>query len=124
MPPAPILAALAPLLGLAACKAPPDERQHVSQANAERGRAAIERSGCGACHAIPGVWPQGAVGPALALFSRQTLIAGQLPNRPDVLASFIRDAPRLLPGTGMPAMPLTEEEARDAAAYLYTLGDR
>ncbi len=84
----------------------------------------MERVGCGACHSIPGIWPKGEVGPALDRFGRQSLIAGRLPNRPDILASFLRDAPLLLPGTAMPDMPLTEEEARDAAAYLYALGDR
>lgn len=115
------IVALVPLLGLAACKATPDERHHMPQANAERGRLAMERAGCGACHAIPGVWPQGVVGPRLAGFAEQNLIGGSLPNRPDVLAGFVRNAPLWLPEAGMPAMPLSEEEARDVAAYLYTL---
>ena len=119
-----ILAALVPLLSLAACKAPPDERHHMPQADAERGRLAMERVGCGACHLIPGVWPEGRVGPALNGFASQTLIGGRLPNRPDVLAGFVRDAPQWLPGSAMPAMPLTEEAARDVAAYLYTLERR
>ena len=52
------------------------------------------------------------------------MIAGRLPNRPDVLAHFVRRAPELVPGTTMPAMPLSEKEARDVAAYLYTLRSR
>lgn len=120
----PFLAALLPIAALAACKAPPDARQHVPQADAERGRQAMERVGCGACHAIPGVWPRGRAGPPLGNLARQSLIAGRLPNRPDVLAAFVRDAPRLAPGTAMPAMPLTEEEARDVAAYFYAVGER
>lgn len=97
----------------------------MPQADAGRGKMAIERVGCGACHAIPGIaWPQGAVGPSLEGFARQTLIAGHLPNRPDRLAAFVRDAPAALPGTSMPAMPLTEAEARDVAAYLYDAGKR
>jgi cytochrome c1 len=39
-----------------------------------------------------------------------------------VLAAFVRDAPSLVPGTAMPAMPLTEAEARDVAAYLMAIG--
>lgn len=90
--------------------------------NAARGKAAIERVGCAACHAIPGIdWPKGAVGPSLAGFADQTLIAGRLPNRPALLAAFVRDAPRALPGTTMPAMPLTEQESRDVAAFLAEL---
>ena len=96
----------------------------VAQADPDRGRLAMERVGCGACHVIPGVWPQGEVGPRLGTFARRSLIAGRLPNRPDLLAAFVRDAPALVPGSAMPAMPLSEAEARDAAAYLYALDDR
>lgn len=92
----------------------------MPQASAERGKEAIERAGCAACHRIPGRrWPKGAVGPSLEGFANQGLIAGRVPNRPDLLAAFIRNAPAVLPGTTMPAMPLSEEEARDVAAYLY-----
>jgi cytochrome c1 len=70
---------------------------------------------------IPGVWPEGALGPPLAGFAERTIIAGRLPNRPDLLARFIRDAPSVAPGTAMPAMPISEEESRDVAAFLYTL---
>ena len=94
-------------------------------ASAERGRAVIERVGCGSCHLIPGIgWPEGKVGPALGDMAERNLVAGRLPNRPDVLAAFVRNAPALLPSTTMPAMPITERESRDVAAYLYTLGDR
>ena len=113
------------VLMLGACKPPPDERHHMPGADAGEGRAAIERVGCGACHVIPGVaWPEGEVGPSLQGFAGQGLIAGRLPNRPEVLAAFVRDAPALVPGTAMPAMPLSEEESRDVAAYLYTLERR
>ena len=92
----------------------------MPQASAARGKAAIERVGCAACHRIPGVrWPQGTSGPSLDGFAEQGLIAGRLPNRPEVLAAFVRNAPGVLPGSTMPAMPLTEREARDVAAYLY-----
>lgn len=97
----------------------------MPEANAERGKAAMQRVGCGACHQIPGIyWPDGKVGPALEGFADRGLIAGKLPNRPDVLAAFVRNAPALLPDTTMPAMPLSEAESRDVAAYLYRMGDR
>ncbi len=117
------LRALLPLVTLvAACKPPPDERQHMPQADPAAGLAAIERVGCAACHAIPGLnWPKGALGPSLEKFGDQGMIAGRLPSRPDVLAHFVRAAPELVPGTTMPAMPLNDKEARDVAAYLYTL---
>ena len=92
-------------------------------ASAAHGLEIIERVGCGSCHTIPGLaWPEGRVGPSLEGFADRGLIAGQLPNRPDVLAAFVRNAPALLPGTTMPAMPLSEGESRDVAAYLYSLG--
>jgi cytochrome c1 len=117
--------ALLPLLLAASCKSPPDEQHHMPQADALRGRAAIERAGCAACHRIPGVaWPEGSTGPSLEGFAEQGLIAGRLPNRPDMLAAFVRNAPAVLPGSTMPAMPLTEQEARDVAAYLYASGER
>lgn len=113
------------MLMLPACKPPPDRVQHMPQASVERGLAAIKRAGCGACHAIPGVrWPRGQSGPSLEGFAEQGLIAGRLPNRPDLLAIFVRDAPAALPGTTMPAMPLSDEQARDVAAYLYATGER
>ncbi len=97
----------------------------MPQADAAAGRRIIERAGCGACHLIPGIgWPEGRLAPSLAGFADQGLIAGRLPNRPDVLAAFVRDAPSLVPETTMPAMPISEEESRDVAAYLYTLERR
>lgn len=94
-------------------------------ADAANGRAVIERVGCGSCHAIPGIaWPRGAAGPALEGLPARALIAGALPNRPDVLAAYIRNAPALVPGSGMPAMPVSADEARDIAAYLYEQGAR
>ncbi len=120
-----IVRALLPLLLTAGCKPPPGEAQHMAQADPARGKLAIERAGCGACHAIPGVrWPQGQAGPSLAGFADQGLIAGRLPNRPDLLAAYVRNAPATLPGTTMPAMPLSPAEARDVAAYLYSTSER
>lgn len=111
-------------LALAACKPPPEQRQFMPTADPWRGKSAIERVGCGSCHSIPGVnWPRGKVGPSLDGLAERALIAGKLPNEPEVLAAYIRNAPALVPESGMPAMPLSEEEARDIAAYLYMQGE-
>lgn len=117
---------MAPLLLLTvACKPPPEQRHFMPLADAAHGKSVIERVGCGSCHTISGIaWPQGKVGPNLEGLARRALIAGKLPNRPDVLASYIRNAPALVPGSGMPAMPVSESESRDIAAYLYEQGDR
>lgn len=114
--------ALAFALGVAACDqtTPPD--QHIPGADAERGRRVIAAIGCGACHEVPGVrGARGVVGPSLTHFGRRSLIGGSLPNQPGVLVAWVRDAPRLAPDTAMPSLPLTAGEARDVAAYLYTL---
>lgn len=110
-------------LALAACKPPPEDRQSMPLGDPAKGFAAIERVGCGSCHTIPGLrWPKGTVGPALNGMAERALIAGKLPNRPDVLAAYIRNAPALVPGSAMPAMPVSEVEARDIATYLYEKG--
>lgn len=88
----------------------------------QAGRAVIASYDCGVCHTIPGVrGARGTVGPPLTAFGRRTLIAGSLPNRPDMLVRWIRDPPALEPDTAMPSMGVSEQEARHIAAYLYTL---
>ena len=109
---------------LTACKEVPGPRYVRSGADAERGLALIEEVACGSCHEIPGVsWPKGRMGPSLVGFDDIGLIAGALPNTPENLAQFVRNAPEAKPGSTMPPMPVTEEQARDIAAYLYSLND-
>ena len=94
---------------------------HVS-GDPAAGAVVIARTGCGACHAIPGIrGARGIVGPPLGGFAGRTLIGGVAPNRPAVLVRWVRDAPSLAPDTAMPRLPLDEREAIDVAAYLYTL---
>jgi mono/diheme cytochrome c family protein len=117
------LASIPLLFALCGCKPPPDRQQFMTQSDPAHGRAVIARVGCGSCHEIPGIgWPKGQVGPSLEGFADQSLIAGRVPNRPDILSAFVRNAPAVVPGSGMPPMPLTPQESRDVAAYLYTLG--
>lgn len=110
------------LIALCGCKQPPDRQHFMTQSDPHRGKQLIEQVGCASCHTIPGIaWPKGQVGPPLDGFAAQTLIAGKVPNRPEVLVAFVRDAPAVVPGSGMPPMPISPEESRDVAAYLYTL---
>lgn len=113
------------LLGcLMACADKREQPRDLTGADAGAGLAVIERVACAACHRIPGVdWPVGTVGGSLAGFGDQSMIAGRFPNQPQTLATWVRNAPSLAPETGMPAMPITPSEARDVAAYLYTLED-
>ena len=86
------------------------------------GARVIAATGCGACHAIPGIrGARGIVGPPLGGFAGRPLIAGVAPNRPAVLVRWVRDAPSLAPDTAMPRLPLDERQAIDVASYLYTL---
>ena len=87
-----------------------------------RGEAVIRRVGCGSCHTIPGVrGARGLVGPPLYFFSRRTMIAGELPNTSENLVRWLRDPQQVERGTAMPNLGLTDRQARDVAAYLYTL---
>ena len=120
--PPPLLAAGLSLL-LAGCGRPgtPDHLK-IAGARVERGHDAIMRYGCGSCHRVPGVpGAEGLVGPPLDHFGERALLAGQLPNRPATLIAFLTDPPALVPATGMPDMGVTRRDARDMAAYLYSL---
>lgn len=109
---------------LSACGASPVEAPLAEDAAIARGKAAAERLGCGACHDMPGIdWPEGRTGPSLAGFGDRALIAGSLPNRTARLAEFVRDAPALVPESGMPAVLMQDGEARDIAAWLSSLRD-
>jgi len=111
-------------LALSACVDKADLPRPIVQADAAEGLAIIRQVGCAACHTIPGVaWPQGRSGGNLSGFGARPMIAGRLPNQPDVLIGWLIDAPSMDPGTAMPPMPLTQDQARDVAAYLYTLDD-
>ena len=96
--------------------------RHISGGDPQRGRDVISAVGCGVCHAIPGVQnAHGIVGPPLDGFSRRQLIGGVAPNQPGILVRWIKDAPSVAPQTGMPRMPLSDQQAKHVAAYLYTL---
>lgn len=88
----------------------------------ERGRQVIADVGCGACHTIPGVRAaNGLVGPPLMWWSRRAYIAGELPNTPENLVKWVRFPRSVEAHTAMPAVGLNEQQAKDVAAYLYTL---
>jgi hypothetical protein len=94
----------------------------IVDGDAVRGRALVAEHGCTACHAFPGRrGPLAHVGPPLERFALRTNIGGSLPNRPEQLVRFVMDAPREIPGTGMPDLDVDETDARHIAAYLYTL---
>jgi cytochrome c1 len=109
---------------LAAALTPPVEGQSrtVEGGDAARGAALVRAHGCGACHVIPGVaGAVGQVGPPLTSWRQRAIIAGRLPNTPSNLIAWIQTPQTIEPGTAMPNLGLSEQEARDVAAYLYTI---
>lgn len=97
----------------------------VPGGDAESGRAAIQRYGCMSCHTVPGVpGAHGTVGPPLTDFGNRSYIAGILPNNPENLIHWIQHPQDVLPGNAMPELGVTDSDARDIAAYLYTLRDQ
>ena len=95
--------------------------RHIS-GDWHRGQADIEKYGCGSCHVIPGaVGARGLVGPPLTDWSQRTVIAGKLPNTEDNLVAWIKDPQSVWPGNDMPNLGVTDAEAHDIAAYLYTI---
>jgi cytochrome c len=96
--------------------------QSVTAGNPANGRRLLYSYGCGSCHAIPGVGEaDGTIGPALRGFGRRLYIAGVMQNTPENLFRWIAQPQEVQPGNAMPDVGVTQEQARDMAAYLYTL---
>jgi len=97
------------------------------------GQAVIMKANCGGCHVIPGVpGAAGTFGPnlgptdSLPPVSDRDMIAsypnGAVPNSsPDDLAAWIQNPSSLKPGTLMPTLGLSSDDAAAAAAYLYAI---
>ncbi|MCW8193914.1 c-type cytochrome [Proteobacteria bacterium 005FR1] len=96
-----------------------------ARADVKRGRQLAEQVGCGSCHRIPGIpSANGQVGPPLEGLAERAYIAGILPNHFDTLAAWIAEPQRFAPNSAMPNLGLSEDQARDIAAYLYSQGRR
>jgi len=117
----PLVTLAGSLAGLLACHdALP--AQPIPGSDAVRGREALRQFGCGTCHVIPGITgARGLTGPPLDRYARRVYVAGKWPNNPDVLVRFIVDPPAMAPRTAMPATGVSVAQARDIAAYLYSL---
>ena len=90
--------------------------------DADRGRAAVTQYACNACHTIPGITGSDVhVGPPLNGMARRSLIAGVAPNTPEQMVRWLTDPHSIDPETTMPAMQLSDQDARDIAAFLATL---
>jgi cytochrome c len=114
--------ALAGMLFLLGCSGDKDPVRPVPGGDAAQGKRLIANYGCGACHVIPGLrGADGMVGPPLDHFARRAYIAGEVPNSVDFLLRWLEVPQAIEPGTDMPNLGVTEAQARNIAAYLYTL---
>lgn len=94
----------------------------VTQGDPAAGRAVMRAYGCASCHTIPGVpGARATVGPPLTHLARRSVLAGLLANNPHNLERWIENPHAILADTDMPDMGVTPTDARNIAAYLYTL---
>lgn len=115
VPPAPEQAFSTP-----AVQTEPDRRL----GDATAGRKALQQYLCATCHVIPGVVGANRhVGPPLTGIGSRQYIAGVLPNTPDNMVRWLRDPKQVDPLSAMPDLDVSEQDALDIAAFLYTLRD-
>lgn len=91
--------------------------------NPENGRDLFTQKGCTGCHQLAAVPAKPAlVGPPLTNMALRPTIAGeQIQNTPENLVKWIMNPPAMKPGTAMPVLGLSEQEAQDLAAFLYAV---
>lgn len=99
-----------------------DNASILTGGNPQTGKQKLDYYGCPACHTIPGVrGADGLVGPSLSRVASRVYIAGVLPNTPENLIRWLENPPAVDKLTAMPNMHIPANDARDIAAYLYTL---
>lgn len=120
-----ILAVIAASAFLSACAAPVDADKQAASltgGNPRRGRDLVAEYGCDTCHTIPGVRSaRGLVGPPLTSIGARIYIGGHVPNTPLNMMSWIQHPHAHEPHTAMPEMGVSDANARDLAAFMYTL---
>lgn len=100
----------------------------------QQGVNVVLQRGCGGCHTIPNIpGAQGTIGPNLGPHdqvppvNQRPMIAtfpnGTVANNSvDDLSKWIMNPQALKPGTAMPTLGLSQDEATAAAAFLYSIG--
>jgi cytochrome c2 len=98
------------------------DAEMLTGGSVSRGRTAIGKYGCAACHTIPGITGATAtVGPPLTQIAVRQYLGGHLVNTPDNMMKWLQHPQQIDPKVAMPEMGVTHQDARDIAAYLYTL---
>ena len=116
-----LLALLLCAAALAACTKKPPQMEPITGGDPRAGRALIARYGCASCHEIKGIaHSDSQVGPPLDKIRSRGYIAGVLPHSADNLIRWIQHPRQVVPNTAMPELGVSQAEARDMAAYLYS----
>ena len=90
--------------------------------NPKAGLHAIYQYLCVTCHAIPGtVEGKPNVGPPLGSVASRRYLGGVLLNTPENMVRWLMNPQAIDPRSGMPNLHVREQDARDIAAYLYSL---
>jgi cytochrome c1 len=98
------------------------DAQHMTGGDAQAGLALLRPYGCASCHSIPGVRGSGGtIGPSLAGIGSRMYVGGVVTNTPANMIQWLVNPKAIDAKTAMPVVGVTEEQARDIAAYLYTL---
>lgn len=112
---------------LAAWLAPPDEAPAPLPGDPARGRTRFGELACWACHPFTGADLPASVPTQLApeVLARGAPLAPDLRItrarfRPSALARWIRAPQSLKPDSAMPALPMSEADAQDMAAWILT----
>lgn len=86
------------------------------------GRRLFVTTGCAGCHTARGVpAATGVAGPNLTNVVLRPTLAGQtIPMAPDTLTRFLLAPGTVKPGTTMPDVGLTPEQAQSLTAFLYS----
>jgi cytochrome c len=116
------MAALVVLFGCADLRNHERDAERLTGGRVALGRDAVQRYGCATCHTMPGVRGADAlVGPPLTRMGARVYVAGELPNTPANMMRWLQDPRGVSPNTAMPDTGVTAEDARDIAAYLFSL---
>jgi cytochrome c len=110
-------------LAVVGCAALPLARtQKISRGDPEFGKQALVDYGCVSCHSIPGVPGAHAyVGPPLDHYGLRSFVAGALTNNQDNLVRWVMNPQAVKPGTAMPNLHVSENDAINISAYLLSL---
>lgn len=94
----------------------------VTGGDPQAGKQKIVVHDCHSCHVIPGIEGDARLlGPTLDHWSGRDTILDRWPNNSVNLEKWIRHSEQMLPGTTMRMMSVNEQDAKDIAAYLFSI---